>query len=321
VGRLVRTALMPVVALLLAAATAVPLATPAEAAPGRCAAGTGVTVVVDFGALGRGVQLGCDPSGGGKQASQVLPQAGFSVTYLTNGQPFVCRIDGLPTPGDEACNATPPEDAYWALYWSNGRDGRWIFAGSGVVTLKVPAGGSIGWRWRDSTARVAPGAPPTTGAAPKPEPTKPTKPPKPTKPAEPPKSTPEPTVAPVTPSQSAAPSASASPAAPPSGRPAAEKQAANRAEKRSEQRSDEGARAGKDDRKADAKADRRAAREAGSSAPADEQVTADAVAQEETPLAPASATDDGGGALTWVAGGAVLLLAAAAGVLARRRRG
>ena len=49
----------------LALAVAVVPAAPASAADGRCPRGTGVTVVVDFGPLGGGVQIGCDPDGGG----------------------------------------------------------------------------------------------------------------------------------------------------------------------------------------------------------------------------------------------------------------
>lgn len=283
------------------------ISAPAHAA-GRCDPGTGVTVVVDFGSLGGGAREGCDPNGAGDAASRVVPRAGFPLTYAA-GQPFVCRISGLPDASREDCADTPPANAYWAVFWSDGKRGTWTYASEGVTSLDVPAGGSIGFRFQDGGARANPGPPPNTGTAPKPEPTKP------------PKPTPEPTRAPVTPSQSAAPSASAS-AGTPTGSPAAaakaeraQKHADERAEKRAEDR------AGKPgDRKAAAKAERRAAREADDGA-ADEQVTADAVAQEETPLTPTSATDDGGGALTWLAGGAVLLLAAAAGVLARRRRG
>ena len=286
---------------------------PAQAAE-RCAPGTGVTVVVDFGPLGGGAREGCDSSGAGDAASRVVPRAGFPLTYAA-GQPFVCRISGLPDASREDCADTPPADAYWAVFWSDGKRGTWTYASEGVTSLDVPAGGSIGFRFQGGGGRTNPSLPPNTGTAPKPEPTKPTKAPKPT---------PEPAKAAVTPSQSAAPTASASPSGTPSGRPA-ETRAADRAEKRPEKRpvkrSDEGGRARKEDRKAAAKADRRDARESDSGAADDEQVSAEAVAQEETPLAPASATDDGGGALTWAAGGAVLLLVAAAGVLARRRRG
>ena len=49
--------------LLLSIGVALPVTAPAPAyaAGSRCAPGTGVTVVVDYGALGGGIQLGCDP--------------------------------------------------------------------------------------------------------------------------------------------------------------------------------------------------------------------------------------------------------------------
>ena len=139
----------------------------ADAAPGRCEPGTGVTVVVDFGALGGGVPIGCDPSGGGKAASQAVTAAGFTVTYV-NGQPFVCRIEGKPSADQESCQRTPPADAYWGLFWSDGKSGTWTYSSQGIASLKVPEGGSIGLRWQDGGDREQPGAAPTP--APKAEP-------------------------------------------------------------------------------------------------------------------------------------------------------
>ena len=292
--------------LVLGALVGVPAATQAPAAAAGCAPGSGVTVVVDFASLDGGVRTGCDGSGAGEPASRVVPRAGFPLTYVST-EPFVCRISGLPGASTENCADTPPADAYWAVFWSDGKKSSWTYSSSGVTSLDVPEGGSIGFRFQSGGSRTSPGAPPNPAAPPKPEPTKT------------PKPTPEPTKAPATPTQSATPTASASSAAAPSGSPtAAEKE--ERAQKRADERAED--RAGKrKDRKAAAKAERRAEREAEGQATEDEQVTADGVAQEETPLAPASATDDGGNGLTWVAGGAVLLLVAAAGVLARRRRG
>jgi hypothetical protein len=292
--------------LVLCALVGVPAATQAPAAAAGCAPGSGVTVVVDFASLGGGVRTGCDPSGAGDPASRVVPRAGFPLTYVST-EPFVCRISGLPDASTENCADTPPADAYWALFWSDGKKSSWTYASSGVTSLDVPEGGSIGFRFQSSGSRTSPGAPPNPAAPPKPEPTKSSKP------------TPQPTKAPATPSQSATPTASASSGATPSGRPSAA-QMAQRAERRADERAED--RTGKrKDRQADAKAERRAERETDDEVNGSEQVTADGVAQEETPLAPTSATDDGGSGLTWVAGGAVLLLAAAAGVLARRRRG
>jgi hypothetical protein len=145
----------------------------AGAATGRCSGGTGVTVVVDYGPLGPGTEIGCDPDGGGRAASQVVPAAGFPLSYVS-GQPFVCRVKGLPGPSTEDCNGTPPANAYWGLFWSDGRSGRWVYSSEGVSSLDVPDGGSIGWRFEDGGARENPGVAPTVGgrtSSPTPSPT------------------------------------------------------------------------------------------------------------------------------------------------------
>lgn len=152
-------------ALLLLPMAAAP--SPASAAPGRCDAGQGVTVVVDYGPLG-GTDLFCDPQGGGKTASALMKAAGVDFEYVS-GQPFVCRIEGLPGPDRESCSRTPPADAYWGLFWSDGAP-RWTYSSQGVSSLRVPKGGSVGWRFQDGGARENPGPPPTGKPAPKPAP-------------------------------------------------------------------------------------------------------------------------------------------------------
>ena len=133
--------------------------TPAQAAGGRCAEGTGVTVVVDPGPLGGGVRIGCAPGGADQPGSQVVPAAGFPLTYVS-GAPFVCRISGSPGADVEDCSGTPPADAYWGLFWSDGDPATWTYASVGITGLEVPEGGSIGWRWQDGGARDLPAAAP-----------------------------------------------------------------------------------------------------------------------------------------------------------------
>jgi hypothetical protein len=166
-------ALRPVAPLLVGVGATVALVGgPAHAQSGRCAPGTGVTVVVDYGPLGGGTQVGCDPGGAGQPASQVVPAAGFSLTFV-NGEPFVCRIDGKPGSSAEGCQRTPPADAYWGLFWSDGTSGTWTYASVGVGSLKVPAGGFIGWRFQDGSARANPGTAPVsprTASSPTPQP-------------------------------------------------------------------------------------------------------------------------------------------------------
>jgi hypothetical protein len=165
-----------------------------------------VTVVVDYGPLGGGTQIGCDPSGAGKPASQVAPTAGFPLAFV-NGEGFVCRIAGKPDSSKESCQRTPPADAYWALFWSDGKSSTWMYATIGVGGLSVPEGGSIGWRFEDGGARENPGQPPTMSPdEPSPSPS----------PHPQPTGAPKPSAAPQ-PSRTATPSASSPPASTPSG--------------------------------------------------------------------------------------------------------
>ena len=197
-------------------ATAMLAGAPAAAQSGRCAAGTGVTVVVDYGPLGGGTQIGCDPSGAGKQGSQVVEAAGFRLTYV-QGEGFVCRIDDKPDEAHESCQHTPPEDAYWALFWSDGKSTTWKYSSIGVGGLKVPKGGSIGWRFEGSGTRQDPGAAPTQNP-PKPSPSpshtpKPSPTPRPTpKPRPSTHPHPQPTGPSVTPAGHTPPASSAPPA-------------------------------------------------------------------------------------------------------------
>ena len=139
-------------------------AAPAHADAGRCPAGTGVTVVVDPGALGGGTQVACAPDGAGATGSTVVTSAGFTLTF-TAGQPFVCRVDGAPTAADENCQGTPPADAYWGLFWSDGDPATWTYSSVGISGLEVPEGGSIGWRWQDGGNRDLPAVAPTAQPA------------------------------------------------------------------------------------------------------------------------------------------------------------
>jgi len=169
-----------------AAATAltVTVAVPVGAAPGPAAAAggfctsTGVNVVVDFKELGGGLQKGCDPRGADRPASDVVPAAGSPLAYVQRQPGFVCRVAG--EPANDPCVNTPPPDAYWGLWWSDGTSGRWTYASQGVGSLKVPSGGSVAFSWIGPNGSTPPGvAPPVrprqqpkpspaTGAGPRP---------------------------------------------------------------------------------------------------------------------------------------------------------
>jgi hypothetical protein len=121
-----------------------------------CTVTNGVTVIVDFKALGGGIQRGCamNPSSG----LDALQKAGFG-TAGTNrwGNAFVCRIDGKPGNPPEACLDTPPGNAYWAYYSAKASDAGWKYV-SVAATLTRPGPGSIeGWAFG---ARVQPGIAP-----------------------------------------------------------------------------------------------------------------------------------------------------------------
>lgn len=159
-----------------AAAWVVTPLSPAAAA--TCTSADGVSVVVDFHGLGGGVQSACLLDGGGRVAADLFPAAGFGLDYVQRQPGFVCRVSGKPA--DAPCVNTPPADAYWALWWSDGRSGTWTYSTFGAGGLKVPDGGYVAFSWNGSSGRVQPGLTPS----PHPTPTQstPSKSPKPTKP-------------------------------------------------------------------------------------------------------------------------------------------
>ncbi len=135
--------------LVMAAAGVGLWSTPAAAA--ACAPGQGVSVVLDHkdvpGGSGKGVVVDCVRDGAGRSARAVFKSAGVSMRDTTRFPGLVCLVDGLPSP-NPACVMAPPANAFWGLYWSNGRDGKWIFSSIGVDGLNVPDGGSVAWAWQ-----------------------------------------------------------------------------------------------------------------------------------------------------------------------------
>jgi len=168
---------------------------PAEAAP--CSGSSGVTVVVDRGALGGGITQACNASGGGRSGTTQFTSTGFSLTYVQRQPGFVCRIDAQPA--SDPCVSTPPADAYWGLWWSDGRSGSWSYSSVAVGSLKIPDGGYVAFAWQSSGGRTAPGVPASAHAGsptPTPAPTR-TPTPRPTpKPSHAPSATPSSTPSP-----------------------------------------------------------------------------------------------------------------------------
>ncbi|HPU12873.1 MAG TPA: hypothetical protein PLQ19_03675 [Aeromicrobium sp.] len=177
-----------VAVLLGTVASVVGLSSPATAA--GCAAGTGVTVVV-----GNGVR--CDPNDSGK-AHENFAAAGHSLSYASRSPGFVCRVDGAPA--SDPCTVASPADAYWGLFWSDGKSGKWVYSSLGVTSLDVPKGGWVAFVFQNSDSKTWPSMKPIAQQPVAPKPTaKPT-----TKPTPKPKATPSASAA--TPSTGASPS-------------------------------------------------------------------------------------------------------------------
>lgn len=177
-------------AALAAAATCVlgPAAAPASAA--SCSTASGVSVVVDPGALGGALTTVCD-TGSGQVAATRYADIGVSLSYVQRQPGFVCRVNEVPA--TDPCVNTPPTNAYWALWWTDGESGSWTYASIGVTGLQVPEGGAVALAWQSDAARRTPGiAAPVFAPSPTPTPTKPTK-----TPTRPPTTKPTPTKQPT----------------------------------------------------------------------------------------------------------------------------
>jgi hypothetical protein len=149
-----------------ALAAAAGLAVPAPAQAVGCPTATGVTVVVDFGAAGGGIQSSCVPGGAGDSAAELF-EVDHELTRVTQYPGAVCKVDGKP--GSAGCSNMPPSDAYWGLFWSDGSGG-WSYSSQGVDGLEIPDGGSVGFAWQDGGGNEPPGVPPASHGASSPSP-------------------------------------------------------------------------------------------------------------------------------------------------------
>lgn len=155
---------------MLAAAAGAGAFAPQPAAAAACGSADGVTVVVDFHELGGGVSQQCDAAGAGKSAAALFTGTGFPLTYVQRMPGFVCRVAGVPA--EEPCVNTPPTDAYWGLYWSEGTSGEWHYATEAVGSLTVPAGGYVAFSWQGSSTKAPPGVAPKVHASASPSPSR-----------------------------------------------------------------------------------------------------------------------------------------------------
>lgn len=127
-------------------------------ASGACATAAGITVVVDFGPAGGGVQVRCasPPVANGFAA---LSGAGFPIRNVSSQPGFLCQIDGKPA--DDPCTQVPSSAHYWS-YWYAPRGGDWTYSSSGAS--RTPPPGSVeGWAFGDGDPPRTP--PPASLAA------------------------------------------------------------------------------------------------------------------------------------------------------------
>jgi hypothetical protein len=154
-------ALVAVVGVVTAAVLA-PTASATPAADGACRDTAGITVVVDFGATGGGVQIGCSAAPV-KNGFEALIRAGFVITNVSSQPGFLCQIDGQPA--DDPCTHVPSAAHYWS-YWYAQRGEPWTYSSSGGS--RTPPPGSVeGWSFGagDPPAVAAPAPVVTTTTA------------------------------------------------------------------------------------------------------------------------------------------------------------
>lgn len=156
--RRVLTALAAALALGIAAPPPAGAIDPGSGTPGFCPDDEGVTVVIDFQALGGTTIVRCapGPAGPGFTGLDALYDAGIEIEGVRRwGEAFICRIEGRPAPDEripvagnegyvEACIDTPPAAAYWS-YWHAPNGGTWEYSQWGVKNRDAIPGGFEGW--------------------------------------------------------------------------------------------------------------------------------------------------------------------------------
>lgn len=143
---------------------------PAPASAVYCS-GSGVHVVVDFGALGGGVRTGCYATTGRAYGDDAVTGAGFSLAWTMDYPDVVCKVSGAPA--SEPCKSMPPADAYWGLFEAHGSG--WTYSQVGIRGVRLNPGDSIALAWQDGgdtdQPDAAPGPPVEPSSSPSPSPT------------------------------------------------------------------------------------------------------------------------------------------------------
>ncbi|MHB8221090.1 MAG: hypothetical protein ACYDHU_12335 [Acidimicrobiales bacterium] len=119
---------------------------------GSCTTTRGVVVVVDFAPWGGTIERGC--GGTASSGLAALRDAGFTPTGTSEyGTAFVCRVNG--DPASTSCTATPPANAYWALWIADPGRTAWTYSNEGAASI-CPAPGSVdAWTFGANRAQPA----------------------------------------------------------------------------------------------------------------------------------------------------------------------
>ncbi|WP_433158037.1 hypothetical protein [Kribbella sp. CA-247076] len=171
--------------LLIAAPLHASAVDPSRGTPGFCPTDEGVTVVIDFQALGGTTIVRCAPGpvGPGFTGHSALVDAGIQLQGTRRwGEAFICRLENRPGPNEvvpiagrpkykEPCIDTPPASGYWS-YWHATNGGQWQYSQWGVKNRDAIRGGFEGWSFSlNATAQTNPKpriTPRRPGSAPQP---------------------------------------------------------------------------------------------------------------------------------------------------------
>jgi hypothetical protein len=122
------------------------LATAGGSAPAHADTGTiCVALVVDFAALGGGVDSTCATVHKGATGYDVLEAGGHTFSICSNG--VLGGIDGKPSDG---CTEKNDGVHYWSYWHRAPGSGSWTYSNEGAGTYQPKAGSTEGWRWMKS---------------------------------------------------------------------------------------------------------------------------------------------------------------------------
>jgi hypothetical protein len=116
-----------------------------------CTSTKGVIVAVDFSHFGVPSERGCDPTPTTGYAA--LQAAGFATAGdVQDGAAFICRINNLPSPSQEACTQTPPASAFWSYWHANSGKSTWTLSSLGAANYQPKPGSVDAWAFGARTS-------------------------------------------------------------------------------------------------------------------------------------------------------------------------